>query len=110
MTPESVQSLIALAIGFSIGGLLASAYRLVTQELPRFELLTEGRSTAKVAAVPLLLFSAPFLIMRNTLMGRHYENRRFEFVFIATIIAGFWSLMSGTVVVMALRASGLLGA
>ena len=55
-----------------------------------------------------LLFSAPFIIMRNTLIGRRHEGRRFEFVFAATLIAGFWSLMSGTVVVAALRVSGAL--
>jgi hypothetical protein len=57
--------------------------------------------------VPLLAMAAPFLIMRNTLRGRRHEARRFEFVFAATLIAGFWSLMSGTVLVMALRACGL---
>jgi hypothetical protein len=52
----------------------------------------------------LLIFSAPFLIMRNTLHGRRVERRRVEFVVIATVIAGLWSLMSGTAVVMALQA------
>jgi hypothetical protein len=42
--------------------------------------------------------------MRNTLRGRWLERRRGEFVMVATVIAGLWSLMSGTVVVMALQA------
>ncbi len=42
--------------------------------------------------------------MRNTIRGRRIEARRFEFVMMATILAGFWSLMSGTVVVVAFRA------
>jgi hypothetical protein len=50
--------------------------------------------------------SAPFLIMRNTILGRRQEGRRFEFVFLATLIAGFWSLMSGLVLVMTLQACG----
>ena len=54
------------------------------------------------------MLSAPFLIMRNTLLARRQEGRRFEFVFLATVIAGFWSLMSGLVVVMSLEACGLL--
>jgi hypothetical protein len=41
--------------------------------------------------------------MRNTLRGRRIERRRFEFVMIATLIAGLWSLMSGTVVVIAVE-------
>jgi O-antigen/teichoic acid export membrane protein len=71
-------------------------------------LLQEAPKPAAVAAVPLLVFAAPFLIMRNTLLGERQEGRRFQFVFMATLIAGFWSLMSGTMLVMALQACGLL--
>jgi hypothetical protein len=46
--------------------------------------------------------------MRNTVLGYAQEGRRFEFVFLATLIAGFWSLMSGLALVMALQACGLL--
>jgi O-antigen/teichoic acid export membrane protein len=108
MPPESVQMLLALALGFAIAGLCSSAYQLATDRLPSFGLLSAGPSAATVAAVPLLMLSAPFLIMRNTLVGRRQEGRRFEFVFLATVIAGFWSLMSGLVVVMSLEACGLL--
>jgi O-antigen/teichoic acid export membrane protein len=108
MTPESVQSLIALVLGFAVAGLCTSAYQLVTSRLPSFGLLNESPKPAAVAAVPLLMFAAPFLIMRNTLLGQRQEGRRFQFVFLATLIAGFWSLMSGTVLVMALQACGFL--
>jgi Family of unknown function (DUF6949) len=108
MPPESVQMLLALALGYAVAGLCCSAYRLVTSRLPSFGLISTGPSAAALAAVPLLMLSAPFLIMRNTLLGRRQENRRFEFVFLATLIAGFWSLMSGLALVMALQACGLL--
>jgi hypothetical protein len=52
--------------------------------------------------------SAPFLIMRNTILGRRHEGRRFAFVFLATLIAGFWSMMSGLVMVMTMQACGSL--
>ncbi len=108
MTPESVQMLIALALGFAVAGLCSSAYQLATSRLPTFGLLSAGPSAAAVAAVPLLILSAPFLIMRNTLLARQQDGRRFEFVFLATLIAGFWSLMSGMILVMTLQACGLL--
>jgi hypothetical protein len=63
-----------------------------------------GPMPARLAAVPLLIFSAPFLIMRNTLRGRRLEQRRVDFVMLATAIAVAWSFMSGTVVVTALQA------
>jgi hypothetical protein len=110
MTPESLQSLIALVLGFAIAGLATSAYQLATSQLPNFGLLNAGPKPATVAMVPVLVFAAPFLIMRNTLLGRRHEGRRFEFVFVATILAGLWSLLSGTVVVMTLQAIGVLAA
>ena len=42
------------------------------------------------------------------LRGARIERRRFEFVMMATVLAGFWSLMSGTFFLMTLRAAGLL--
>ena len=108
MTPESLQMLLALALGFAVAGLCSSAYQLFTSRLPSFGLLSTGPSSTAFAAVPLLILAAPFLIMRNTLMGRRHENRRFQFVFMATLIAGFWSLMSGLVLVRSLQACGLI--
>lgn len=104
MTPHSLQSLLALAIGFGVAGLCCSTYRLVTTRLPSFSQLNAGASAKTFAAVPLLVFAAPFLIMRNTLLGGRGEPGRFQFVFLATLISGFWSLMSGQVLVMALQA------
>ena len=108
MTPQSLQMLLALALGFAVAGLFSSASQLATSRLPSFSLLSTGPSPQAFAAVPLLMVAAPFLIMRNTILGRRQEGRRFEFVFLATLIAGFWSLMSGLVLVMSLQACGLL--
>ena len=72
--------------------------------LPNLRMLEVGPMLRRVAAVPLLIFSAPYLIMRNTLRTHEVERRRGEVVMIATVIAGLWSLMSGTAVVMALQA------
>jgi hypothetical protein len=101
--PDVIESLFAIAIGFAVAGLCASGYRVFGLHFPSFRLLEIGPTPARLAAVPLLVFSAPFIIMRNTLRGRRLEHRRAEFVMVATVIAGLWSLMSGMVVVMALQ-------
>jgi len=108
MTLESLQMLLALALGFAVAGLSSSAYQLATRRLLSFSLLNTGPSPVAFAAVPLLIVSAPFLIMRNTLLSCTQEGRRFEFLFLATLIAGFWSLMSGLVLVTVLQACALL--
>ena len=104
MSPESIQSFIALLIGFAVAGSLATGYQLVTERPLSFRLLNGGMQVVTFLAVPVLTFAAPFVIMRNVIRGRRIERRRFEFVMLATVLAGFWSLMSGTVVVALFKA------
>ncbi|TMJ02892.1 MAG: hypothetical protein E6G97_11115 [Alphaproteobacteria bacterium] len=108
MSPESLQSLIVLLIGFAVAGSLATGYQLVTEQPLSFRLLNGGAQLMTLLAIPVLTFAAPFVIMRNIIRGSRIERRRFEFVMLATALAGFWSLMSGTVVVTAFRAFSLL--
>jgi hypothetical protein len=108
MSPDALNSLLSLCLGFAVAGALASGYQALLQRPAGFGLLQEGAAPKTFAAVPFLVFAAPFIIMRNTLRGRQIERRRFEFVMMATVLAGFWSLMSGTFMVMTLQAIGLL--
>lgn len=104
VSPEVTVSFFSLAMGFAIAGLCATGYRLFAEGFPSFRLLEVGPAVARFASIPLLMFSAPFIIMRNTVRGCRLEGRPAEFVMVATVVAGLWSLMSGTVVVMALQA------
>ena len=106
MSPESIQSFLAVALGFAVAGLMSTAYQALTHRPASFHLLGGGPGPATFAAVPFLAFAAPFIIMRNTLRGRRIERRRMEFVMLATITASFWSMMSGTILVMGLEAMG----
>lgn len=108
MSAEALNSLFSLLIGFALAGALASGYQALVERPPGFELLHQGVTPHRFAAVPFLVFAAPFIIMRNTLRGARIERRRFEFVMMATVIAGFWSMMSGAFFVMTLRAAGLI--
>ncbi|MBX6329535.1 MAG: hypothetical protein IRY89_13270 [Pseudolabrys sp.] len=109
MSSHSVQMLLSLAIGFSFAGLSCSGFRLATNRLPSFSMLSRGPSLAALASVPLLIIAAPFLILRHALLAGE-DRPRFEFAFLATLIAGFWSLMSGLTLIAALQACGLIAA
>jgi len=104
MSPESVQSFIVLLVGFAVAGSLATGYQLVTERPLSFRLLNDGARRVAILAIPVLTFAAPFVIMRNAIRGRRIERRRFQSVMLATVLAGFWSLMSGTIVVAAFTA------
>ena len=84
--PAAIESLQALAVGFAFAGLVAN-----------FTLLQAG-GLAAVACVPLVVFCAPFIILRNTIRGRRLERRPMSFVMLATILACVWSLISGRLV------------
>ncbi|UWU90260.1 DUF6949 family protein [Bradyrhizobium sp. CB1015] len=108
MTPEALNTFFSICIGFALAGALVNGYQALAQRPAGFGLLQDGVAPKTFAAVPFLVFAAPFIIMRNTLRGIRVESRRVEFVMMATLIAGFWSMMSGTFFLMTLRAAGLL--
>jgi hypothetical protein len=108
MSPDALNSFFSLFIGFALAGALASGYQVLVQRPAGFGLLQQGVAPVTFAAVPFLVFAAPFIIMRNTLRDTQIQRRRIEFVMMATVLAGFWSLMSGTFFLMTLRAAGLL--
>lgn len=95
--PSAIEAIQALGLGFAFAGLLASAFELMTERRASFHLL-QGGGIAALASVPVLVFSAPFIIVRNTVRGRQLEGRPFHFVMLATMIACGWSLLSGRLV------------
>lgn len=92
---SNISTLVTIVVGFAFAGFLASAFEALTARRASFSLLL-GKGPIVAASIPLLAFSAPFIIMRNTLRGRRYEDRPIGFVMAATIIAGLWSLGSGS--------------
>lgn len=108
MSAEALQSFYALAFGFAFAGMLCSGFQWFAERPASFRLLNETRPLA-LAAVPFLVFAAPFIIIRNTVRGRLHEDRNMGFVMLATIIAGFWSLFSGVAAIEALRYAGFGG-
>lgn len=103
MLDESIAIAMSLAIGFAVAGFIATGYQAWTERPLSFRLMTEAATSEALAAVPLLVFGAPFIIMRNTIR-RVRAQPRISLLLVGLVMAGCWSLMSGTVV-----ASGWLG-
>ena len=95
-TPASLDAIRTLCVGLALSGLIASAFELFAARRASFSLLERG-GLAAVVALPMLAFSAPFIILRNTVRGRRIEGRPIPFVMLATMIACGWSLLSGRV-------------
>ncbi|MGA0595483.1 DUF6949 family protein [Enterovirga sp. CN4-39] len=97
LTQSTIDAFSALALGFAFAGLLASGFELVARRPLGFSSLQTGDLGA-LATVPFLVFSAPLIILRNTIRGRRIDGRPIPAVMIATMIACFWSMMCGRVV------------
>jgi hypothetical protein len=103
--PAALESFETLLFGIAAAGLIGTGFELLTARKASFRLLEAG-GPAAVASVPLIVFSAPFIIMRNTLRGRRFERRPVGFVALATVISGLWALACGRVL---LDLFGLVG-
>lgn len=96
MTQNSVDALSALVLGFAFAGVLASGFELLVRRPLSFGMLRVGGVLA-VASVPVLVFSAPMIIIRNLVRGPK-GARPVPAVMLATMIACCWSLLSGRLV------------
>ncbi len=98
LSPSAFESIQTLCVGLALSGLFASAFEFFTTHRASFSLLEQGGVVA-MAALPMLAFGAPFIILRNTVRGRRIERRPVPFVMVATVIACGWGLMSGRIAV-----------
>jgi hypothetical protein len=97
LEPGTLEAFEALVVGVCAAGAIATGFEAFTARRAGFELLETGGPSA-VACVPLVVFTAPFIILRNTVRGRRFERRPIGFVATATVIACLWGLASGRVI------------
>lgn len=104
VSPETIEVVLAFALGFAVAGMVATGYQAVTRRPASFRLLRRGPAPATFAAVPVLAFAAPFIIVRDALRRRRTRRMPSDALLFLSTAASFWSVMSGTVVVMAIEA------
>ena len=104
VSPETIELVLAFAIGFAVAGMVATGYQAVTRRPASFRLLRRGPVPATFAAVPMLAFAAPFIIVRDALRRRRTQRMPSDALLFLSMAASFWSMMSGTVIVMAVEA------
>jgi hypothetical protein len=108
ISPDTIELVLAFAIGFAVAGMVATGYQAITRRPASFRLLRRGPRPATLAAVPVLAFAAPFIIVRDALRRRRTRRMPSDALLFLSMAASFWSMMSGTVVVMAIEALGRL--
>lgn len=94
---ELCVTLYATAVGFVTAGILASFVQLVSGEPLRFGM--EAKSMmASILAVLLYMVAGPAILMRNNVRAVAARSRSAAWLGLSVSIAGFWSLMSGLLV------------
>ncbi|MBV6657027.1 MAG: hypothetical protein KI785_04585 [Devosiaceae bacterium] len=84
----------AAACGFVCAALLATGYQWVTSRPARFEMLVapgESPLVQQVMQALLVVWAAPYIIMRNAVRGRLIEGRPIGWLFASLGIATLWS-------------------
>ena len=92
----AVENLCALVLGLAFAGLLSAAFECAMQRPASLALMQQSGRTA-LLSVPILAFSAPFIILRAALRRRRFERPRIGPVLGATVLAGLWGLAAGHV-------------
>jgi hypothetical protein len=87
----------AAACGFVTAGILGSFYQLVTDKPPQFRVFYDTVS-GWIVSIILSAFAAPYIVMRNAVLGRILEQRPVGWLFASIAIAAVWSLCSGIIV------------
>ncbi|PCI86670.1 MAG: hypothetical protein COB24_09065 [Hyphomicrobiales bacterium] len=80
--------------GFVCAGFLNGIYQLLTNKVMSFDLSKESGPIVLVSVIA-LIFTGPFILVRNSLRAFRIENRHAGWVAASTAISIFWSFVSG---------------
>lgn len=92
----------AIACGFVFAAVLATGYQAFANRPARFELVFQDASSPverRVLSAFLVVWAAPYIIMRNAVRGRLLEKRHIGWLAASTFIAALWSLYAGILVI-----------
>lgn len=93
----------ALLLGFAFAGLSCSSFEFFTGRPANFGLMF-ARGAALTICMPLLIFSAPYILIRNAYRAFSAYQLRYMSIIVICIMAGIWSIMCGRVVMYFLGA------
>jgi hypothetical protein len=95
LAQSTIDALGALAVGFAFAGLVASAFEMLVRRPLGLATLQTG-DLAAAASVPVLVFSAPLVMIRNVV--RRGRRLTIPAVVAITALSGFWSMACGRLV------------
>jgi hypothetical protein len=103
ISPQTMESFLVLALGFAVAGMSANGYRLFGEHFPSFRLWKSAQWGSALSHPSADAFRPVYYHAQHRARQPHRASP-LQIRHDATVIAGLWSLMSGTAVVMPLQA------
>lgn len=88
-----------LAVGFTVGGVLASSFTLLTGNQLRFEMPAGQDKLVILVGTICRIIAGPFMIMRNTIRAVMVAGQEPYWIMMAIVIASLWSFCQGVIIV-----------
>lgn len=95
---------IQATLGFSFAALLCSVFEITTGRPANFGLMF-ARGSALLVCMPILLFSAPYILARNAYRALGVYGLGYNALILVLLTALIWSVMCGRVVLFLLETS-----
>lgn len=89
--------LFAIAVGFVVAGLVGNLHQLVTNRPPSFA-LGDPPAAPRAWLAFMIVFSGPFILMRNAIRARFIEQRPIVWLALTSVISAAWSFALGVFV------------
>lgn len=93
-----ILNIYTLAIGFTVGGVCASSFALLTGQALRFEMASNQNQVSMALGFVTRIIAGPFMIMRNTLRAVLISGSEPYWIMIAIVFASLWSYCQGVLI------------
>lgn len=88
---DAIVALFALAAGFTASGIVASVYRLMAKQTKS--------SSDRILYVAVMIFAGPTVLFENAAKAWREKSCSVVAFWLATALAGYWSLALGLLVI-----------
>lgn len=93
-----ILNIYTLAVGFTVGGVFASSFALITGQALRFEMASNQGQLSMALGVITRIIAGPFMIIRNTFRAVLISGSEPYWIMVAIVFASLWSYCQGVLI------------
>ena len=93
-----ILNIYTLAVGFTVGGVFASSFALITGQALRFDMATNQGQLSMALGFITRIIAGPFRIIRNTFRAVFISGSEPYWIMVAIVFASLWSYCQGVLI------------